>query len=276
LKRIFFIIAILFAGISVQAQTQTYYWGDANHDGKIDIEDITILTDIILGKREAETFQIETKHDYVDLGLSVKWATCNVGAKSPEEFGDYFAWGETKTKTTYASDWSGYFDTENGGSSFVKYSNILGETVLDKDDDVASKKWVSSWRMPTDAEWVDLRNCCYWEWTDSYDNTDVSGYIVFKVKNEADKGVKKTGNSTVQPSESYSVDDAHIFLPAAGYYYDDKLNDAGPYAFYGYYWSSTLDNTYSTKATGLYLSYKTVYSDDNYRFYGRSIRPVCP
>ena len=74
-------------------------------------------------------------HEYVDLGLpsGTLWATCNVGAESPEEYGDYFAWGETAPKGTYS--WSNYFDTNDGGTTFAKYNNDGGKTVLDPEDD---------------------------------------------------------------------------------------------------------------------------------------------
>ena len=99
----------------------------------------------------------------VDLGLSVKWANINVGAESPEDYGNYYAWGETSTKETY--NWSTYFDTNDGGNTFTKYNNEGGKTVLDPEDDAAHVNWGGSWRMPTQAEWWELINCCTWTWT---------------------------------------------------------------------------------------------------------------
>ena len=95
--------------------------------------------------------------EYVDLGIvvggkKIKWATCNVGAANPQDYGDYFAWGETASKTDYKDDWSNYFDTLDGGSTFTKYNISGGKTVLDLENDAARANWGGSWRMPTNAE----------------------------------------------------------------------------------------------------------------------------
>ncbi|MGM9818180.1 MAG: hypothetical protein ACI30B_04270, partial [Paludibacteraceae bacterium] len=111
----------------------------------------------------------------VDLGLSVKWATCNVGAATPEEAGNYYAWGEIATKETY--EWSNYSDTSDGGSTFIKYTTD-GKTVLDLEDDAAAVKLGGKWRMPTDAEWTELRENCEWTLTSDYNGTGVAGRIV--------------------------------------------------------------------------------------------------
>ena len=183
-------------------------------------------------------------HEYVDLGLSVKWATCNVGATKPEAYGNYYAWGETATKETY--DWSNYFDTSDGGSTFTKYT-IDGKTVLDLEDDAAAVNWGDQWRMPTDAEWTELRKNCTWTWTDDYNGTGVAGRIVTS---------KTNGNS--------------IFLPAAGFRSYDGLYDAGDY---GDYWSSSL-NTGSRDAWNVYFNSGYVYRDRSSRCCGQSVRPV--
>ena len=92
-------------------------------------------------------------YEYVDMGLSVKWATCNVGAKHPYEYGDYFSWGETAPKNDYS--WATYKFTSDGGSTFIKYSG--GEKlVLDAEDDAAAANWGGEWRMPTLAEIKEL------------------------------------------------------------------------------------------------------------------------
>lgn len=117
-------------------------------------------------------------HKYVDLGLSVKWATCNIGASKPEEYGDYYAWGETNTKSSYKED--------NCTTFRKQMSDISGNPQYD----VARKKWGVTWRMPTKAEMLELINSCTWQWT----------------KRNGVKGYKVTG-----PNGN------HIFLPAAGY-----------------------------------------------------------
>ena len=90
--------------------------------------------------------------DAIDLGLSVNWADMNVGAKYIEDYGNYYAWGETTTKATYYR--STYFDTSG------KYKNNGGKTVLDPEDDAAHVNWGGSWRMPTKAEWQELLDNC--------------------------------------------------------------------------------------------------------------------
>jgi uncharacterized protein (TIGR02145 family) len=185
----------------------------------------------------------------VDLGLSVKWANMNVGATTPEGYGDYFAWGETTTKSIY--DWSTYFDTNDGGKTFTKYNNNGGKTVLDPEDDAAHVNWGGSWRMPTKAEWQELHDNCTWTWTTQ---NGINGY-------------KVTSNK-----EGYT--EKYIFLPAAGNRYDGGLDNVG---YSGRYWSSSLDERYSDNAWDLnFNSYRHRLYQGNYRYGGRSVRPVLP
>ena len=95
----------------------------------------------------------------VDLGLSVKWASCNVGATSPEQFGDKYAWGETTTKKKYNEENYIYYDANN--ESYVD----IGTNIANTDYDVAHVKWGDNWRMPTLTELKELRDNCKWEWT---------------------------------------------------------------------------------------------------------------
>ena len=202
----------------------------------------------------------ENGHEWVDLGLpsGTKWATCNVGANSPEEYGDYFAWGETETKDNYS--WNSYkwgtaaYNAEYDDwdlKTLTKYNNsryfgtVDNKTMLDPEDDAAAVKWGGKWRMPTDAGWEELMNNCTWTWT------TLNGVNGYEVKS------KTNGNS--------------IFLPAAGYRDDDGLNGAGGY---GFYWSGSL---YTDSPDGAW--YVCFDSDDvavggNYRYYGLSVRPV--
>lgn len=182
----------------------------------------------------------------VDLGLSVKWADCNVGATSPEGYGDYFAWGETKPKDVY--NLSTYFDT--AGYGFSKYT-ISTKTTLDPEDDAAHVNWGGDWRMPTKAEQEELRNNCFWTWTTQ---NGVKGYKVTSKVNR---------NS--------------IFLPAAGSRSYGDLSNAGSY---GYYWSSSLDSSDSSRSDGAYfLRFYSGYVDwfsGSLRYSGLSVRAVCP
>ena len=110
-------------------------------------------------------------HEYVDLGLpsGIKWATCNVGASSPEDYGGYYAWGETEEKGYY--DWDNYKwcnGSENTQTKYCTdsdYGTVDNKTVLDLEDDVAHVKWGGSWRMPTSSEIQELLDECIWEWT---------------------------------------------------------------------------------------------------------------
>ena len=187
----------------------------------------------------------------VDLGLSVYWGTTNIGASKPEDYGDYYAWGETEPKESYS--WSTYkYGTSSSGPFFKyntsdSYGTVDNKTVLEPEDDVASVKLGGEWRMPTDAEWTELRTKCTWTWTTNYNGTGVKGQIV----------TATNGNS--------------IFLPAAGYRRDTKLYDAGSY---GYYWSSSLNTDYPYAAW--YVDFGSDYVRRSYynRYDGHSVRPV--
>lgn len=195
----------------------------------------------------------QPEHEYVDLGLSVKWATCNVGAESPEDYGDYFAWGEVEPKTTY--DWSTYKYCKGTNKTMTKYCSNSSygnngftdtKTVLEPEDDAAVVNWGGSWRMPTDAEMTELVEQCTWTWTTQ---NGVNGHKI----------VGPNGNS--------------IFLPAAGYMGNSSLITAGSN---GYYWSSSLNTSNPNCAYGVYFSSSYVGRDYSSRVFGRSVRPVCP
>lgn len=189
--------------------------------------------------------------DAVDLGLSVKWADRNVGAGKPEDCGYYYAWGETEPKAMYSWNTCKWYDSAQ--EALTKYNSrsssgivVDSKTVLDPKDDVANVKWRDGWRMPTDAECTELLTKCTWMWTQQ---NGVYGYKV----------TGPNGNS--------------IFLPAAGFHQDDRLDNVGSY---GRYWSSTVypdDNKY-----GCTLRFKSdeFYNSYRYRFYGQSVRPVHP
>ena len=181
-------------------------------------------------------------HEYVDLGLpsGLKWATCNVGATTPEEYGDYFAWGEVEPKTTYNRDTYKYYD----GSNFTKYTGS-DKTVLDPEDDAAAVNWGGAWRMPTKAEQDELCNNCTWTWTTQ---NGVNGYKV----------TGPNGNS--------------IFLPAASCMEEGSLYNAGSG---GSYWSSSLDTVSPNNACSVLFSSGNVVCYYDYRSRGRSVRPVC-
>lgn len=210
----------------------------------------------------AEESGVENNHQYVDLGLSVKWATCNVGASKPEEYGDYFAWGETKpyyadttiTPITWKSgketgyDWLSYCGNDN----FVEWSTPLYDAstkILKQEYDAAHVNWGGNWRMPTKTEQDELRTECNWIWIENYNNKGVSGYIVSS---------KLNSNS--------------IFLPASGERIRLKLYYVN---IFGFYWSSSLYKNIPSSACSLF--YDSDYTDWYYygRYSGHSVRPVC-
>jgi hypothetical protein len=140
-------------------------------------------------------------HNYVDLGLSVKWATCNVGASSPSGYGDYYAWGETSTK-------SGKYDKDT--YRFYKNNKMeyIGRDISGTSNDVARQKWGGTWRMPREAEFRELIAKCTWTWTSQ------DGHFGFRVS--------RNGNS--------------IFLPAVGFHNYSEMSNVNKS---GNYWSST-------------------------------------
>ena len=180
--------------------------------------------------------------EYVDLGLSVKWATCNVGATSPEGYGNYYAWGETSTKAKYNSD--------NCPTYLLSKSELQSQGYIDSEGnltaqyDAARANWGGTWRMPTRKELNELNAKCTWTWTTQ---NSVNGY-------------KVTGPSG-----------ASIFLPAAGYRNGSSLSRAG---YSGYYWSSTPYGNRDDYAYYLDFSSSSFYMYYDYRYYGQSVRPV--
>ncbi|MCQ2071721.1 MAG: Ig-like domain-containing protein [Bacteroidaceae bacterium] len=197
----------------------------------------------------------ESEYGYVDLGLSVKWATCNVGATKPEEYGDYFAWGETSPKANYSFSTykycKGSYDTMTKYCDSSSFGTVDYKTVLDLSDDAAHVNWGGSWRMPTDAEFNELLNSsnCTWTWTTM---NGVNGYKVVS---------KKSG---------YAGN--WIFLPAAGCRDDADLRNVGSD---GGYWSSSLYWSYNCYAYGLGINSGGSYTGNGYRCRGLSVRPVC-
>ena len=223
----------------------------------------------------------ENGHEWIDLGLpsGLKWAAMNIGASSPEEYGNYYAWGETQPQSDFAYDVSSYKLCNGTEQSMTKYcvnavyGTVDNKSTLEAEDDAASVNWGGAWRMPTKEEFQELVDNCYWVWTNSYNGTSTSGYIVYKAKSLSDKGQVVTSYKT--PSSNYSLSDTHIFLPAAGYYFDSSSYKMG---LQGFYWSSSLHYT-NHLACLLELepnsNYRIVYVTAYLRSLGKSVRAVC-
>ncbi|MBE6313030.1 MAG: hypothetical protein E7076_07760 [Bacteroidales bacterium] len=232
---------------------------------------------------------------YVDLGLpsGLKWAISNVGAANPWDCGDYFAWGETVPKDIY--DLSTYL---NGNITESKEFGTDKDLLLDVVDisgseyDAARANMKGKWRIPNGAEFRELMNNCYWEWTDDYNGKGVAGCIVYKVKDATDKEKMKCADGYVYGrndygkiiskdekyrsalAASYSLADIHIFLPVTGFREGkDELEKQG-----GNYWSSSLSFNILFLDCVYYLTFNDVavgvYDDYGYRFVGHSVRAV--
>ncbi len=235
----------LLTGMSAWAQklVTVSIYNDCSKNGKI--EDIRSI-----GEEKGQT--------WVDLGLpsGIKWASCNVRATTPENYGNYNAWGENEIlKSAYIWSTYKYINDANfkltkycTASKYGSYGFVDNKTTLDPEDDTAHShlSWGGKWRMPTDAEWAELQENCTWTWTTQ---NGVNGYQVSS---------KTNSNS--------------IFLPAAGMC-DGGLRDAGSN---GYYWSSSLVSQYPNNAWYLYFNSDGYGRRGELRSCGCSVRPVCP
>ncbi len=187
-----FVVSLLMS-YSFTARAQVFPRGDTNQNCSVDISDVTCLINYLLNGTWPDD------HEWVDLGLpsGTLWATCNVGADRPGDFGDYFAWGETAPKDSYS--WENYMWCYGYSSTLTKYCTnssfgyngfVDNKAELDPVDDAAYVNWGPSWRMPTYDQLEELRTQCTWTWRikdGSY------GHLI----------TGPNGNS--------------IFLPAAGY-----------------------------------------------------------
>ena len=166
-------------------------------------------TDSVGNDKPVEVEPEENGHKYVDLGLSVKWATCNIGGSRPTDIGGYYAWGEKSAKSKY--DWDTYKFCKS--PELTKYFEFDGKKLLDIEDDIARAMWGGAWRMPTKEEQYELHVNCTWVWT-------TENYV---------QGYRVTSNI-----EGYT--DRSIFLPASGLKIGSSRSGVDEY---GCYWSST-------------------------------------
>ncbi len=284
MKKVVFSLFLLFIATSLNAQKILV--GDMNNDNELDIKDVTELVNVITGKSEkryispVEVFIRENKltgkfkvdgveksyiggeydpyngHEYIDLGLSVKWASCNIGANKPEECGNYYAWGETATKEKY--DWTSYkycdgtYYTMNKYCTSSGYGKVDGMSTLDISDDVSHEVWGGEWRLPSSDDIYELHNKCKWNWTDNYNGTGIAGFVV--------------------TSQVTGYTDRSIFLPAAGCRNGESLLRKGSL---GLYWANSLWPSISYGATTLYFTAYGIETDLSYRNYGVPVRAVC-
>ena len=173
-------------------------------------------------------------HEAVDLGLSVKWATCNIRAIKLEEYSDYFAWGETEPKEEYTED------------NCCTYEKSMGDISGNANYDAARANWGSTWRMPTKMEMEELKNECTWKW----------------IRQNGVRGMKVTG-----PNGN------SIFLPVAGYCYCSSCYCVGEYGGYWGSTPYGSDDNRAYRLN-LYSAGVHVGVSWDYRYYGFTVRPV--
>ena len=210
---------------AVRVVSKSPAWTPGKHQGRA--VPVTYTLPIIFNQQPAAS------HRYVDLGLSVKWATCNIGATSPEGYGHYFAWGETYTKSCCHEDYS------------ATYGKAIDDFSGNAQYDAARAIWGEGWRIPTKAEFKELRDKCEWTWTTQ------NGRNGYKITS------KINGNS--------------IFLPAAGSQY---LYDSVDKNERGNYWTSTPDEQILDWSYALSFQKDLVELGPNGRWGGECIRPV--
>lgn len=205
-------------------------------------------------------------HEWVDLGLSVKWATCNVGASSPTEYGNYYAWGEITPKSEYRV------------TNSVTYGKCLNCISGDATYDAARANWGAPWRMPTAEEIDELVDKCIWEWT-TLDG--VAGCKVTSPVNGNSIFLPAAGGCEWSPFNSQGSD--------VGYGASGEIGDGDVYDFFnlycqlerereespaGSYWCGTSEESDSSEAYNLFFNPKCQLRDEIHRGVGYSVRPV--
>ena len=200
MKRLMILTAVFAVCMQSMAQSDSYSMQVYLSGGEVESFSVSEVDSVVFVSTDVDSDDTTSSdttyangYTAVDLGLSVKWATCNVGADSPEDYGDYFAWGETETKDDYSS------------STSVTYEVDMDDIAGDAEYDAATANWGGSWRMPTYAEMEELVDDCTWTWTTE---NDVNGYLV----------TGSNGNS--------------IFLPAAGRRNGTSLNATDTWGYY--------------------------------------------
>ena len=246
-----FLVLLLLMPSWLAAYAQEYQRGDVDQDGQVNIGDVTCLIDYLLnGSWPEEPVTPPDNHEWVDLGLpsGTLWATCNVGANSPEEYGDHFAWGETEPKDVYS--WETYKWCYGTSDSMMKYCTnssygfIDDKTELEPEDDAATVNWGEKWRTPTNEQIKELINKCTWTWTTL---NGVNGYLI------------------VGPNDNT------LFLPAAGDCHNEWLYATGTE---GYYWSRTIVTNFPNQAYFIDFYSGGERYDAIFRYFGISVRPV--
>ena len=195
-------------------------------------------------------------HDYVEIG-GLKWATMNIGASQPSDYGLYFQWGDTQGYTASqvgSGEGQKYFDENDciyyNDGSYTKYNETDGKTILEASDDAVTAAWGGQWRMPTTEEYVALGNAVNTAWTADYQGSGVAGLVC----------TDKNDTSNV------------LFFPAAGNCSNGNVSNVGGY---GIYWSSFVNSSFVQAAHSLYLDSSYLdWQSGSYRYNGFPVRGV--
>ena len=200
MKRLTILAAAFAVCVLSKAQSDSYTMQVYLSGGDVKSYQVSEVDSVVFAETDIDTDDATSSdttyingYAAVDLGLSVKWATVNIGAESPEDYGNYYAWGEIETKDEYIS------------SNSVTYGVDMDDFSGNAEYDAATANWGSSWRMPTKDEFAELVDSCTWEWTTQ---NEVNGCLV----------TGSNGNS--------------IFLPATGYRSRTSLSNAGSVGYY--------------------------------------------
>ena len=242
--RLFMMLMALFVlSNNNRVNAQEYHY-DVNNDGDVNITDAILVMNYILGKDNENDKPNTSPAEAIDLGLpsGTKWASCNVGATKPEEYGGYYAWGETEEKDTYT--WGTYIHSST--------YHDLGKDISGSEYDVAHVKWGGNWCMPTNDDFEELKQYCNWVW-------------------EECQGV--SGARVIGPNGQ------NIFLPAASFK-DGNLNVTNYGSYWGCIWSDkaypselifgTVEPSNSWRTCNFY--YRA--GGSAFHYCGRSVRPV--
>ncbi len=217
MKKLFTLIALFALTVGATAQTENVYLWKNGTFTTYPLSEIDSITFALPNATDEEPDNTSSEVVAVDLGLpsGTLWADRNIGANSPEDYGDLFAWGETKTKELYI--WDNYKFRDSSNEKLTKYctnssdGTVDNKTTLEAEDDAATANWGNDWCMPTNEQLLELRRKCKWEWTTL---NNVAGYNI-------------TGSNGIS-----------IFLPAASHH------DIGGYTEKSScYWSSTLQSS---------------------------------
>lgn len=238
MKKILFTLVALVASMSISAQVVKLYKGG------------NLVASFNKSQADEIVFEEAEGGNAVDLGLSVKWAECNLGANNPEDAGYYYAWGEAVPQANNVYSWSSYRWCQGTSKTMIKYctdssyGQVDNKKMLLSDDDAAQKNLPRGWRMPSKAEMQELIDKCAWKWTTK---NGTPGYEV----------TASNGNS--------------IFLPVTGTRYESSLNSAD---WLGSYWTSSLYEKWNDYANYLTFSENNHSVGTMFRSMGMAIRPV--